>query len=367
MNQFLCEPNVIIFENITAYQFAQATSHISIYILPLLAFAGNSLTLLVILTNSHLNRSSFSVYVKSLAISDTLVLLFKFLSYQNKTSKYYYPSFCTILISCGEATVLLSIWTIVAITIERTSVVLFPFHRKKFVSAYRARITICIIATLAILFSARILIIPIDQSIKQTKRCHPKVNWASYRNINKTITEFCYCYIPLTIVIIGNLLTVCTVKRAFLRRNGLVENSSFHQKRRIKFNENQLTLMLLIVTVMFIIDFVPFTIVDIIARWGLPFHLCFTQKAFEIYIIIRSFCELLKDLNFCTNFLIYCLSGRRFRYALYSLCKCRCHRSSLTSTSFDHKKYAACYTPKLSSKHKTLILLSKSNVQQTEF
>jgi hypothetical protein len=73
------------------------------------------------------------------------------------------------------------------------------------------------------------------------------------------------------------------------------------------------------VTLMFIVYFVPFTITNAISRWGLPFGLCFTQKTFETYLIIRSLCEFLKDLNFCTNFIIYCISGRRFRYALCSL------------------------------------------------
>ena len=77
--------------------------------------------------------------------------------------------------------------------------------------------------------------------------------------------------------------------------------------------------MLFMVTLMFIVYFVPFTIINAISRWGLPFGLCFTQKSFETYLIIRPLCEFLKDLNFCTNFIIYCISGRRFRYALFSL------------------------------------------------
>lgn len=332
MNKFLCESNSITFSNVTTYQFPKQLSDVSIHLLPILALAGNSLTLLVIFTNSHLNRSSFAVYVKTLAVSDTAVLLFKFFSYQNKTSRrFYFPSLCTILVFCGEASVLLSVWAIVAITIERTLVVLFPFHRKKFVSAYRARMAILGIFVGSVAFSARILVVPIDRSVNPVIRCQSSSNWTSYRNINMTITEFGYCYIPLALVIVGNLLTVSTVKRAFLQRHDLITNHSFHQKRRVETSENQLMLMLLIVTLMFIINFVPFTIMNIVARWGLPFRMCFTQRSFGTYLILRSLCELLKDLNFCTNFLVYCLSGRRFRYAFCSLYKCHRRRQSVLS------------------------------------
>ena len=292
------------------------------YVLPLLALAGNSLTLLVFITNTQLNRSSFSVYVKSMAVTDTLVLLFKLISYLNKTAKYFYaPWLCTILIFCGEASVLLSIWTIALITIERTLVVLFPLHTKKLLSVSRARVLTVIMACVALAFSARILIIPIDVSPQQRKRCYPVTDWQPYRKLNATITEFGYCYIPLAIVIVGNFLTLYTVKRALFNRQHVLTNNAYCKTRAIDVHENQLMLMLLMVTVMFIVYFVPYTITNAMARWGLPFGLCFTQRAFKVYLLLRSISELLKDLNFCTNFIIYCISGRRFRYALISLIK----------------------------------------------
>ncbi len=134
MNRFLCQLNGTIFDNSTGLQLTQKLSDISMYVLPILALVGNSITLLVILSNSQFNRSSFSVYIKAMAISDTFVLIFKLISYQNKTAKYFhFSSLCTILIFLSEASGLLSIWIIVSITIERTLVVLFPLHKKKFI------------------------------------------------------------------------------------------------------------------------------------------------------------------------------------------------------------------------------------------
>ena len=334
MNRFLCEPNGLMFNFSTAYQWTEKFTHLSIYLLPIVAVASNALILLVVLSNAQLNRSSFSVYVKCMAISDTLVLLLKFLSYENKTSKYFYfPSMCTGLVFLSDASVLLSVWTIVLITIERTLVVIWPLHIKKFVSASRARVSIIIIAALSLLFSTRLLFIPMDNSPTQTKRCHPVDSWRAYRQLNATITEFAYCFVPLTLVIMGNCVTLYTVKRAIFRRREIVSNHTHQQqKRRMETHENQLMLMLFVVTLMFIVYFVPFTISNIVLRWGLPFGFCFTQASFEKYLIIRSFCELLKDFNFCTNFIIYCISGRRFRYALCSLSNC-CRRGLCVCSS----------------------------------
>jgi len=369
MNRFLCQLNGTIFDNSTGLQLTQKLSDISMYILPILALVGNSITLLVILSNSQFNRSSFSVYIKAMAISDTFVLIFKLISYQNKTAKYFYfSSLCTILIFLSEASGLFSIWIIVSITIERTLAVLFPLHKKKFISVYRARFIVLIIGISTIIFSSRVLIIPIDTSIEQKRLCHPMNGWHYYRRVNKTITEFVYCYIPLTIVIIGNLLTICTVKRSVVQRHDMLRNSTYEQKRQMNLNETQLMFMLLIVTLMFIVYFVPFTIIELIQLWGLPFGICFTQKSFEIYIIIRSLSELLRDLNFCTNFIIYCISGRRFRYALISLFK-RLHRqSSLTSQNFEINRIRSDYLlNKKYCEHRPNHLSARNTMEETQF
>ena len=368
MNRFLCEQTQLISNNSTAFQLSQKLVFVSIYALPILGLACNSLVLLVILSDAHFNRSSFSVYVKSMAVSDTLVLIFKFWSYINKETKYYFSSLCTILTFCSEASVLLSVWIIVTITIERTLVILFPLHKKKFVTAYRARFIVLIIASLTILFSIRFLIIPIDTSNNQLKRCHPtSFKWVSYRRINKLITEFGYCYIPLTIVIIGNVLAICAVKRAVIRRRDILTNRSYRQRRRVDANENQFMLMLLIVTIMFIICFVPFTMTSVIARTGLPFGICFTKRMMRNFLLLHRVAELLKDLNFCINFIIYCISGRRFRYALVMLIKRLHGQRSFSSQTLEKNRFLSDYLLKKNVDCRLAPLSTKNTMEESQF
>ena len=281
MNRYLCERNASTFNFSATYHLTESLVHASIYFLPIFSFIGNALTLLVISTNSQLNRSSFSVYVKSMAISDTCVLLLKFLSFENKTSKhFYFPSLCTVLFFLSDASVLLSVWTIVIITIERTLVVLFPLHVKNFVSTCRARFSIITIAIISLLLSARYLFLPIDVSAGQKKRCHIVSSWQQYWQLNALITEFAYCFVPLSIVIIGNCTTFYTVKRAMFQRREILINPVSNYKQRVETHKNQLTVMLFLVTTMFIVYFVPFTMANQIRRWGLPFGWCFTKTSF---------------------------------------------------------------------------------------
>lgn len=367
MNRFLCEKNSLTSSNSTSSQLSQKIVFISIYALPILGLAGNSLILLVILGNTHFKRSSFSIYVKSMAVSDTFVLTFKFFSYINKETKYYYPSLCTILTFCSEASVFLSVWIIVSINVERTLVVLFPLHKKKFVTASRARMIVIIIASLSILFSIRLLIIPVDTSSNQSKRCHStSLKWITYRRVNKIITEFFYCYIPLTIVIIGNILAVFAVKRAVIRRHDFLTNNSYRKERRFEAHENQFMLMLFIVTIMFIIYFVPFTITSVITRTGLPFGICFTKRMMRNFILTHRFTELLKDLNFCTNFIIYCISGQRFRYALVSLIKQIHGRTSFHSLSV-YNRIRSDYLLKTYCDGKIVPISSKNTMEESQF
>lgn len=368
MNRYLCEPDKLLLDNVTAYHFARTLDDVSLYILPVLALIGNSLTLLVILTNSQLNCSSFSVYVKSLAISDTLVLIFKLISFLNKTvDSFYVPSLCTILVFCGEASVLVSIWIIVLITIERTLVVLFPFHKTQIVSQCRARFIVITISVIAVMFSARILVIPIDKSIGQKIHCQPIASWLAYRQLHATITDFGYCYIPLTLVIIGNFLTICSVKRALVRRNDMITNNSYHRGNHLEYSEQQLMLMLLIVTFMYVIYFVPFTITNVISRFGLPFHSCFTQKSFEVYLVIRALSVFLKDLYFCTNFLIYYVSGRQFRFGFLVLIKVHHRRTSGITKKLRSRSNLSEILLKKNSDPRSFHLSRKPTVEESQF
>jgi hypothetical protein len=139
----------------------------------------------------------------------------------------------------------------------------------------------------------------------------------------------------------------------------LLEKSD-QQKRTMNSNKNQLTLMLLIVTIMFIVYFVPFTIINIISRVGLPFKLCFTPESIEIYATIRAFADCLKDLNFCTNFIIYCVSGRRFRHGFFSLFKIFKRQLSFTSRDLESQQNRNDFLLKIR-------LSRKNTIEETNF
>ena len=85
------------------------------------------------------------------------------------------------------------------------------------------------------------------------------------------------------------------------------------------------------------------------------------------FILTHRFAELLKDLNFCTNFIIYCISGRRFRYALVSLIK-RIHgRTSFHSPSMDKNRFRSDYLLKKYCDGKPVPLSTKNTMEESQF
>ncbi|CAF0872644.1 unnamed protein product [Didymodactylos carnosus] len=324
MNRYMCNdtsPNSYL--NATAYVIQIKLVLASIYVLPVISLIGNSLTIIVLQTNQQLNRSSFAVYAKTLAISDTLVLFCKLLSYENKRHQRPFKFLCIAFQFLAESAVLVSVWTVVLITTERAIIVLFPLHIKKFISGYRARVLVILSAVLITISSSRLLVIKMDKNINT--RCQPRQEWIRYIEISLRITEFAYIYIPLTIITVGNCLSCWTLRRALNERRSILK-SAIYKHKRLETNENQLIIMLFIVTVMFIFYFMPFTVMRIIPRTGL-FGKCFTSSGFSSYLLIRTLCEFMKDLNFCSHFFIYCISGRSFRNALGSLIREKIMRS----------------------------------------
>ncbi|CAF0854120.1 unnamed protein product [Didymodactylos carnosus] len=289
MNRYLCNGTLSdSFVNFTTYVINTKLALGSIYILPIISLIGNSLTIIVLHSNHQLNRSSFAIYVKTLAVSDTLVLFYKLFSYENKQRQNPIHFLCTAFQFLTDSTVIVSVWTIVLITIERTLIILFPLHIKKIISGYRARVLVILTIIVVLISSSRLLFIKMDKNINT--RCQPRQDWSQYAQLNSTITEFLYMYIPLLVIIIGNCLSFWTLRRALNDRHMMLTSHTYKHKR-MDTNEKQLIIMLFVVTLMFIFYFIPFTLMRIIPRTGFAGK-CFTSNTFSVYLLMRTeFCS----------------------------------------------------------------------------
>ena len=101
---------------------------------------GNILSLFVFLV-SPLKRMSWSVYLAALAISDTGFLICVFVSWCSLVGVHLYhmQGWCQFFVYLTYVCGFLSVWYIVAFTVERYIVVCFPLRRQEVCSPQRAR------------------------------------------------------------------------------------------------------------------------------------------------------------------------------------------------------------------------------------
>lgn len=131
------------FELSLAYQIGDFLTHYYTPALVLVGSIGNILSVIVFF-RTKLRKLSSSYYLAALAISDTCFLCVTFVSWLNYIdidiySRNYYCQFFTYVCSLCS---FLSVWFVVAFTVERFIAVLYPLKRQTMCTVKRACIVL---------------------------------------------------------------------------------------------------------------------------------------------------------------------------------------------------------------------------------
>ena len=158
---------------------------------------GNILSIIT-LTNKHCKKSSYTVYLTGLAITDTLALyMFVYTVNAKKGNLGVYNLIVTSALFCKLHLVLLcfgciSIWLIVILALERTFSVFFPFKAKTVCKPKNAFIaTALIVAFFSVFYSHYIYGMQLQSAIGQTDNSpssNASVNVS--RNGNVSLPQF---------------------------------------------------------------------------------------------------------------------------------------------------------------------------------
>ena len=150
---------------------------------------GNILSIITV-TNKHCKKSSYTVYLVGLAITDILALFMNvfFIHAQRGTFgsdlTASSPLFCKLHLPLLEVLSAVSVWLIVFIALERVLVTLFPFKAKVICKPQNAMITTASIVVFFCLFNSHFLygmqlqstISPYDHSQKPTQDPNASTN-----------------------------------------------------------------------------------------------------------------------------------------------------------------------------------------------
>lgn len=289
---------------------------------------GNALTVFV-LRAKRLQQTSTSFYLTALAITDMLYLLTSLVA-SIANFIYFFPSelrqtsstFCVLIPFLSYTLAYISVWLLVAVTVERAIWVVLPFRAHRICTKRTAKL---VVALLIIGFTV------LDIHFFITMR-YLEIRTGAWACMTTFFSDKVFPFLdlllvavlPCTIMLVANCLIgwKLRVMRKFrskaatanLNNKNLNSNSDQAYVEK-KGKSTNLTKMLVSTNVFFILSVTPLLIYDVIffsvdlKSWAEQAE----EERGGIMFAIERFVYTLWYTNFVIHFLLYCLSGPPFR------------------------------------------------------
>ncbi|XP_031347093.1 neuropeptides capa receptor-like [Photinus pyralis] len=352
----------------TLHEFS-AIELVQLYYTPILVYLGtigNALSM-VVFFKTKLKKLSSSYYLASLALSDSVFLLSLFVVWLNMVDVNWFNQHgvCQLMVYLTGACSFLSVWLVLAFTVERFIAVRYPLLRQSVCTVSRAKMIISILVVLSILIFSPLLLFARVQVVPQktTELCTIDSDFENFATVFNIIDTAVTFVIPVFVIVILNtcisrtIWKLGSVRRKLTYRGALPEVPT-HSKRestkgcRVKpsvhLSQNKITKMLLVVsTVCLCLNFPSYLMrvltylieLRVIEDVNIP-----------LFLTVQHCCLQLFNTNFGINFVLYCISGQNFRKAMQSLfCKRRLGRTGTTAFTGGYCKPKNVYAALLHS------------------
>lgn len=295
-------------------------------ILLLLGTIGNVLSILV-LRRPIIRKSVCSMYLVVLAITDLLVL------YTGLLRQWILNTFdfdiratssaaCKIHIWILYSSMDYSAWILIAVTIERVLLLWFPNKMQCICTKKVAMLVLISIASFLLLVNSHILYGYELSTGKTANHCHyvSKSYLKFWISLWPSIDLVIFCIIPVSFLVVGNILIFVKVliSRRAINRQVSTYSASSQQRRDSKFSS--MTAMLIAVNCVFLVCNIP-SRAFMIEHTSWSFDTCGHNYA-KMSLLWCIF-NLLMYVNNSVNFLLYIISGSRFRNEMKEMFKRR--------------------------------------------
>ncbi|ESP01662.1 hypothetical protein LOTGIDRAFT_172511 [Lottia gigantea] len=311
-------------DNFLEYQIAWGIDTYYVPICSTLGIIGNTLCFLILM----LSRSTTTYqYMAAISCTDTLILILNimFLVRKFPGHEIFYTETCGLIFFLFYFAIHLNVALMVTMTAERYAAIRFPLKASRWFTIRKARVAILIQIFLVFTLDLHNFftreMVEVDGGNSSICSNVGEMNTFFLTMIWPWIDAVWYCYFPLACLCVLNILIIYHIKKSGriqrqMTQTGQTENTG---------KERQITIMLLLVTFCFLIFVGPMAMIIIIER-----YLWFRVRAQEhaLYFLVRTILNYLMYTNHALNFLLYFMSGQRFRnQAKETLCICR--RSTL--------------------------------------
>ncbi|KAL4227922.1 hypothetical protein ACF0H5_013361 [Mactra antiquata] len=337
-------------------------------ILILLGTVGNVLSILV-LTRKSIRTSTTAVYLTVLACSDLSVLysglLRQWLIYQFEVDVRKISEFgCKLNILLVYSSLDFSAWILIAVTLERVISAWFP-HNARSVCTKKSAVAFLITIGVFLLCLNSHLLYGMTFKYNTTEngsdivvgKC-VEVNPDYYDFFNKQwpwIDLCAFCAIPSTVIVIGNGLILFKVLKSQKKTKARIVPTIAGGSRQTTGNagkQSSMTAILFTLNVVFLISTSPISIYNVgYAYWA-------DGASPELYAVLDlwwAVVNMLMYTNNSLNFLLYCLSGTKFRREVIRMFCCRNNSaastghhamSNYTRTRFDTNTHTPSPSPR---------------------
>ena len=309
-------------ETHTAFKIATI---IDIYWFPILVpigLVGNTLSFFVMIKSSN-RKMSTCIYMAAISINDNLMMclcLHSLLVVGLKINGWH-PMQCKLAAVLVLFALQNTTFLVLGMIVDKYIAIKWPHKAVMYSSPRRAKLTVLGLTIFALIYNSPhfLLTMVIDG------QCF---TFAAESPMTKVYSWFSFvlnAVIPFTLLIYMNCVIVKTVQQSlkmFGNKNtttGTAANQGMETRQKIMKNaENQLTIMLLLVTTLFLIllcpTYIRFIYVAFIKRE--------TPREYANSMFLYQLTSKLYATNSGINFLLYCISGKKFRSDLKEILPC---------------------------------------------
>ncbi|KAL8576892.1 hypothetical protein ACOMHN_067155 [Nucella lapillus] len=359
------QPHHSVESLLMTYPEEQIRQTLLLYVPPIflvLGTVGNFMSFLVLRCRAMVKISTYH-YLACLAIADTVVLYIGLLRLwiEKLTGRDYQDStdwVCKLTISLGYTASDLSVWLIIAVTVERYIVVRFPLKASSMINTARAKKVILFLVLLMFTINLHFFwTVEIVERVVDRRKNESSCEASPYHEhlVNEVwpwVDTFIYSFSPFIVISFLNFCIIREVLKARNHRQGLQNTPEHHHphpnrmtrvqqapgrggdggggyqngmnqpRRSAGGNEGtRLTVMLLTVSCTFLLTTFPMNVCLIFtAFWNQRQHGIHATAQFGL---AKTVVELLMYVNHSVNFCLYCATGHKFRQQIAQLLCCR--------------------------------------------
>ena len=316
-------------EEVRTYIAFKIANLINTYWYPVLipiGLIGNCLSFTVMMKPKN-RKMSTCIYMAAISINDNLMMLTAFHDYlvSGLQIRRWYLTECKIAAFIALFGLQNCTYLILAMTMDKYVAIKWPHRATSYSTTGRAKIIVAGLCCLVCVYNVPHFFL----SSVIGGQCF---NFGIRNVISKVYSWFSFvvnAVVPFTFLIYMNYVIVKTVRnsRRMYGTNGIVARQS-----AMKSIENQLTIMMLLVTTLFLLLLCPTYIRYIyllFAKRDTPLQYA---NSMLFYQITAKF----YDTNSGINFLLYCISGQKFRRDLKEILCCSDTSSDSNQSSSNH-------------------------------